>query len=192
MEKAGGTRSIVFDEIRIPHLKFPLLVAHYVLGNLSYRHLPAMAQLAVLDGMESASLLILAGMAEADSSEISYYWDKSLQELQIPLPEKRAAALALALYYCYEIAEGKLDPVAGTKSILDTCLHRYDFHSETPKYAFDSIGFEAAYGVFDSYEEWEAAGFTHPGSTKSPESLQQEIKDLLVEEIKGWVASQKD
>ena len=155
-------------------------------GNLTASDLPKVAFAGLLEGLESESLTILAGMGDKDNSlELEQYFAMSLKELDLQLPEHREAAVQLALYYADEISEGRLDPVEGVYKIINKCLYNYDFTKENKKYAFDSIGFKYIYGLFDTYDDLKDADRPWD-ETKSNDELMEEVKTELLAEVVKW------
>ncbi len=75
-------------------------IAKLNLGELSISQIPQIAFEEVMSGIESESLLILAGMSESDNSfEIKYYLDNTIDELDIKSYFGLEAAFILANYY---------------------------------------------------------------------------------------------
>ena len=56
-----------------------------------------------------------------------------------------------------EILEGKKDVIIGTREIRYYAIESYDFFSESKQYVYDCIGFETAYGLFDTIDELSCA-----------------------------------
>lgn len=85
-------------------MNFQEKLANYVLGNLTGSYFPDIALTALSQGIESESLLILAGMSDRDNTfELQKYFDGSLRELGISLPSKIEAAQSLLSYYLGEM-----------------------------------------------------------------------------------------
>ena len=64
-------------------------IANYRLGNFSRNHLPDIALTGLNENIETDSLIILAGMSENDNSfELEQYFNMSIDELGISLPDK--------------------------------------------------------------------------------------------------------
>jgi hypothetical protein len=85
-------------------MNFQEKIANYVLGNLTRRHFPDIALTALNHGVESESLLILAGMSVEDNSfELEQYFKASLKELGIMLPKSLDAAKILLSFYLKEM-----------------------------------------------------------------------------------------
>src|SRR5690606_23734380 len=123
-------------------------------GNWTTSDLPKLGLAGLQQGLDSESLVILAGLSDKDNSfEIKQYFDKTLEELQINLPDKRTAAIELAVFYAQEIVDKRMDPIDGTWKIINYCLRSYDFYGETKNYVMDSIGFENAYGLYYTYDD---------------------------------------
>lgn len=168
------------------NLTFKQHIANYVTGNLSTSQLPSIGLAGLELGLESESLTILAGMNENDSAiEIERYFKKALVELQIPFPDRRAAAIQLIEYYADEIIMGTLKPADGLHKIIRNALGSYDFRSETKKYVMDSIGFEEIYPLYGTYDD--LRGENHSRSQeKSNNALIKEVEEEIVSKIKDW------
>lgn len=168
-------------------MNFDQLIAKYVTGNWTTSDLPKLGVAGLQQGLDSESLVILAGLSEKDNSfEIKQYFDKTLEELQVDLPDKRTAAIELAIYYAQKIVEERIDPIEGTWNIINDCLGSYDFFAETKHYVMDSIGFEKAYGLYDTYDELRHADHSW-SKTKTNDQLKEEVKLELIEELKNWI-----
>jgi hypothetical protein len=71
-------------------LNFKQLVAKYVTGNLTTDQLPGIAYLAMVEGLDSPSLCILAGLEKnEDFYVIDRYFKLALKELDISIPDRR-------------------------------------------------------------------------------------------------------
>ncbi|MBP6532329.1 MAG: hypothetical protein KA285_03545 [Bacteroidia bacterium] len=168
-------------------MTFKQQIAKYVTGNITTDQLPDLVGVTALEeGLDSPSLCILAGLSKKESPhQIDYYFKKTLEELNIQLPDRRMAAIEYALGIVDEILLGKKDLVSGTKEIYHNAINSYNFFSETEKYVYDSIGFETVYGLFVTHEELMQAD--RPWQTeKTNEQLIVETKSELFEELKKW------
>src|SRR3989339_710385 len=89
-------------------MTFKEKIANYVLGNYSISQLPEIALTGLMEGIKSDALIILADMSGTDNSfEIEQYFNKTLRETKIHIPEKIKAAKIVLRYYLNEIL---LDP----------------------------------------------------------------------------------
>jgi hypothetical protein len=165
---------------------FNQYIADYVAGNLTTSQLPKIALAGLEQGMDSDSLIILAGMSDNDNPfEIEEYFKKALTELEIKFPDKRKAALELAKYYADEIIAGKVDPVDGVNKIIYSALNSYDFLNESKEYAMDSIHFQTIYGLYWTYDDLSETD--HPWSKeKTNNELMKEVKYDIIKEVKVW------
>jgi hypothetical protein len=85
-------------------MNFKEKIANYCLGNLQRNHLPSIALTALEEGIESESLLILASMSDRDNVfELQQYFDSSINELELVLPDKYTSAQILLSYYINEM-----------------------------------------------------------------------------------------
>lgn len=147
--------------------------------------LPELAMQGLMEGMESESLVVLAGMSKYDNAfEIQEYFEKSLLELKIDLPNKRQAAIIFALGLIEEIEKGKLDLIKGIYKIKNAAIDSYDFIDESDKFCYDSIGFEIIYGLFDEYFEVVECGDKWNKEKKG--KLSEKIKSDLFNELLKW------
>jgi hypothetical protein len=166
--------------------KFRQGIISYVLDKAASDQLPAIAVRGLEEGLDTPSLRILAGMKASDyPSEIQHYFQRSIEELNIVLPDKRQAALEYALSIVQETLEGSKDVISGMKEIRYDAIDSYDFFSESKHYCYDSIGFEKAYGLFDTYEELSTADRPWD-SVKTNQELMGDVKSQLFEELKKW------
>jgi hypothetical protein len=166
-------------------LNFNQQIAKYVTGNLTTSQLPEIAIEGLQEGLDSDSLLILAGLSKNDNPfEIQEYFEKSLKELNIKLPEKRQAAIIYAIGLIEEIKKGKLEIIKGVYEIKNNAIDSYDFFYESNKYCYDSIGFEKIYGLFDDYFEVKECG--HQWNEKKKGKMTEEIKSELFSELLSW------
>lgn len=167
-------------------MNFRQQIAKYVTGNLTTDQLPDIGVTGLEEGLDTPSLCILAGLSKNESPfQIDHYFKLTLDELNIQLPDKRQAAIEYALAIVDEILEDKKDVIIGTREIRYKAIDSYDFFSESKKYCYDSIGFEKAYGLFDTFDELSNAD--RPWQTeKTKEQLMTENRTELFEELKRW------
>lgn len=167
-------------------MNFQQQIAKYVTGNLTTDQLPGIGLKGLEEGLDSPSLCILAGLSKNESPfEIEHYFELTLAELKIKPPDKRQAAIDYAFAIVDEILEGKKDVIDGTREILYKAIDSYDFFSESNKYCYDSIGFDAAYGLFDTYDE--LSNDDRPLQTgKTNQQFMAETKAELYEELRNW------
>lgn len=166
-------------------MNFNQLIAKYVTGNLTTSQLPEIALIGLQEGLESDSMLILAGLSYNDNPfEIQEYFQKSLIELNIVFPVKRQAAIIYAIGLIEEIEKGKLEIIKGIYELKNNAIDSYNFLDESDKYCYDSIGFEKIYGLFDDYFEIEECG--DQWNEKKKGKLTKEIKSELFSELIKW------
>jgi hypothetical protein len=167
-------------------MNFRQQIAKYVTGNLTTDQLPDIGVTGLEEGLDTPSLCILAGLSKNENPfQLDHYFKRTLEELNINLPEKRQAAIEYAMAIVDEILDGKIDVIIGTREIRYKAIGNYDFFSESKQYCYDSIGFETAYGLFVTYEELSNADRSWQ-TEKTNELLMTETKTLLFEELKKW------
>jgi len=110
--------------------------ANIVLGLTITDTLPNVAERALMDGYDSPSLRILAGLTKSEVTEEAIpYFKKALSELGVSLPLKRDAVLLLANQVAKQILQGNIKPYEGAKKIwkLELILEsNQDFHDLDP------------------------------------------------------------
>ena len=167
-------------------MNFRQQIAKYVSGNMTTGQLPDIGITGLEEGLDSPSLCILAGLSEYENPfQIEHYFNLALKELKINLPDRRQAAIEYALALVDEIIKGNIEVIDGTREIRYKAIDSYDFFSESKQYCYDSIGFEKAYGLFDTFDELSVAD-TPWQTDKTNEQLMQETKIELLEELKRW------
>ena len=104
-------------------------------GNATTSQLPDIAIIGLEEGLDSPSLQILAGLNKNENPfQVDDYFRRTLQELNIKLPDKRQAAIEFGIVIAEQIIAGKIDLIIGTKQIIDKAINVYDFFSETKSY----------------------------------------------------------
>ncbi len=100
-----------------PKPTFQENIAFYVLGMLSSQQLVDCAFAAVEGGLESKSLVLLAGESNPTIAEVGPLFESSLRELKILKPSKADSQLVAAHYYAKAIVDGQLTPYEGARKI---------------------------------------------------------------------------
>lgn len=161
-------------------------VSNYAAGGVSNFDLPEIAQAALEEGLESPSLATLAGMSRLDDPyELIKYLEKSLDELDIPMPDRVKATNDYVAGVIDQIIDGQVDVVIGAHKIFQAALHNFDYFPKVKKYAYDNFGLEKAYGLLDTCDELPEAD--HPwDKDKTNEELLVEAREHLLEELKRW------
>ncbi len=167
-------------------MTFKQQIAKYATGNLTTSQLIDVAVTGLMEGYDSSSLRSLAGLDKNENQFIiDSYFQTTLQELNLNLPEKREAALEYAIGIVDEILENKIDIITGMREIHANAILSCDFYEESKNYCYDSIEFHTAYGLFVTLEDLKES--LHPwDKNKTNEQLMAEIKETLLEELKIW------
>jgi hypothetical protein len=106
-------------------LELERLAEMYVFGILPAERLPAAAADALEAGLDSPSLRQLAGADDDDTESIRNLFNKSLNELGVPLPSPSEAALSIARRIAGDIVRGKIDPYEGARQIWGKIYVRF-------------------------------------------------------------------
>ncbi len=112
---------------------------------------------ALIAGVESPSLAMLAGLLRSEEPEAPALFDQVLEELGLlfhPPTDRRAAKWAMAHWVAGQIADGSLDSAAGTHLIWTDIAYDLDYPEELKPLvhcAHNLDGWEESWGV--SFEE---------------------------------------
>jgi len=167
-------------------MNFKQLIAKYTTGNISTDQIPQLGIAALLEGLDTPSICILAGLDKNENSFVKeHYLKLALNELNIGMPNKRQAALEYACAIADEIISGEKELIAGVSEIKNKAIDSYDFWSENQKYVYDSIGFEIVYGLYDEYDDLQN-DLMQISRDKSREELIIEVKTQLLDELTKW------
>lgn len=167
-------------------MNFKQLVGQHALGNLAVDRLPQIAYVGLEEGYESPSLIILAGIEKAESSEVTeQYLNQAITELSIIIPDIRTLAVEHAIFLADAIVLNKTDIIKGVSEILNKAFYKYDFRPEDNKFVYDSISFENVYSLYDTYNDLFDAEFDWTDG-KSNKELMIEIKEKLLVELERW------
>ena len=100
-------------------ITFREAVAEVELGLISGDQLAEIATTGLLEGYESSALAALAGQfgEPYDPVEAEALWSTAMQELDIPVGGRPAAARILVRAYARQVAEGDLPPQLGASKI---------------------------------------------------------------------------
>jgi hypothetical protein len=172
-------------------VNFRQQISNYILGNLTTSDLPKVALIGLEDGLDSESLIILAGLGENNNAfEINSYFNKVIDELGIQIPDKKTAALEIIRYYADLIKSKLIDPYLGVEKIVQEVFYKTDFFDDSKEYVYDCIGFERIYGLYDTCCELEAADRPWDRNKTNQELIEGFKKELIIE-IEKWITSWK-
>ena len=170
-------------------MNFQEKLAAYVLGNLSFSHFPGIAFTGLRHGIESESLLILAGMSNRDNAfELQNYFDKSLRELDISPPSKIEAAKILLSYYLGEMIAHPERAFEVMCTVDNDIYHRVNWLKELgvkeKKFVGEELGLERLYTWYRELQDFEDDGMLLYYNDLPKEKQKQKFNEHLVEEAK--------
>jgi hypothetical protein len=135
-------------------MTFNQKLANYVLGSLTVSDLPDVAMTGINEGLESESLLILAGFCKNENDfEILSYFKKALFELKIELKSEKEAAIEIIHFYALEILNGKISISKGINIIVKNVLDATSLWREITYAPYDCIHFDTLYSLYWQLEE---------------------------------------
>ena len=105
-------------------MNMEVITARWVLDLLPSEEIPKVATEALVEGFDTPSLRIIAGISNPVLSEIKPIFEKALQELQIAKSSREEAALILSRHYAQQIINGIITPYEGASENMErSCLY---------------------------------------------------------------------
>lgn len=174
-------------------MNFQEKLANYILGNLTRNYFPDIALAALNQGIESESLLILAGMTDRDNTfELQKYFEGSLMELDITLPSKIEAAQLLLRYYLAEMIAHPEKAFEAMIKIDNDIYHQVDWLEELgltgKKFVGEELGLERLYTWYRELQDFEDNGMLLYFNELSREKQKEKFQEYLVEEAKELIS----
>jgi hypothetical protein len=135
-------------------------IANYCLVNFTTKDFPDIAITALQEGIESESIIILAGMSSLDNSfELQQYFDRSIDELEMSLPTKYTSAQLLLRYYLDKMVKHPESAFKTMSIIDDEIFEQIDWKKELNineiKYWGEELGLEKVYTWYRELQDFE-------------------------------------
>jgi hypothetical protein len=132
--------------------------ARFVIQNVGSEYvgpeeLPAVASRALELGLESPSLVLLAGaVLPSDAGDQQPLFLAALRELGISLPSQREAAEFMKRRYAQDVVQGSLAPREGAARIV-RLYHAIESQVQNVRYAADGFGIAELFGDYHAYDD---------------------------------------
>jgi len=129
------------------------LAARYVVGDALVDDLPPAAVDALVRGVDSPSLVLLAGASsKEDPAQVRSLFLAALAELQIPLPAKKGAAELLKVSYAQKVLAGTWSPRTAARKFVEL---QQTLHGEIAdrQYVGDGLDIVAMIRAHYSYDD---------------------------------------
>ncbi len=167
-------------------MNFKERLAVQVVKNVSAQQLIKAAENALVEGWDSPSLRMLAGINEQDCDEwtVLRLLNNSLAELGITLPSKDDAVWILLCHHISQIANGTVSPLEGMQAVEK---YSFDFYEMTKEYVGDSHDIHEMYGMFWNYEDIRECPDEVSVNGKFGEDAVDELDRFMVEKAREWV-----
>jgi len=167
-------------------MNFTELLADYYLGNRTTSNLPEIALVGVQEGLESESLLILAGMHHNDNQhEIASYFEHVESELNIiSFPPLKCATILLKHYLSELINKPNKSYDLMTRIHCDiyTNLNFDESVANNSKYLGDELGLEKMYTWYRELQDWEdGSALLYYNNLSRPKQRLKFIEELISE-----------
>jgi hypothetical protein len=135
-------------------ITFREAVAEVELGLVSGDQLPDIATAGLLEGYQSAALATLAGQfgEPYDPIDVERLWSRAMEELQLPVADRTAAARTLVRAYARMVSQGELPPRLGASKILG--VHAVAGHAGCDRaHVGDCIDAARIIGLFYAHDD---------------------------------------
>ena len=116
----GILRSVEIYTMTLANSRF-----FYLLGELSPKKIITLAKEEVKSSTESPSLNTLSTYTKENKKEIFSLYEKSLAELEIPLPSYKEALFFVLQFYIEKTVNHTITPYKGARIIQDTIIKRF-------------------------------------------------------------------
>ena len=140
-------------------MTFKELLADYYLGNRATSQLPKIALVGIQEGIESGSLLILAGMNSNDNlHEIAQYFKYAEAELNIEEFPPLESAKILMKYYLNKMVNNQdeaYELMGKIHNYIYTNIKFEKLETENTKYLGSELGLERMYTWYRELQDWE-------------------------------------
>lgn len=177
-------------------MKFKEKICKYVLGEYSYSHLPQLALDALVEGYESESLYILAGMSDNDPTyERQKYFEKALAEISFTLPNKMESANILLDHYLEQMIKKPSDSFHFMQ-LIDNKLYTKVFYTEKKdidedKYVGQEAGLEKLYTWYRELQDLDDGSRLFYYTDLPKEEQEKKFKEQLVYEAQQALKARK-
>ena len=162
-------------------------IAKFNLGELVISQFPKIAMEALQKGINSESLLILAGMNDRDNPfEIKQYLDQVIEELGIASHKSLNAAYVLSNAYIESFKNEEVDIIECIYSIKNECWDNCQNEIISDRYLFDGIQFQQIIGSWYEYNEIDEWTDWVKRSGKSVTEIKNGIEKDLKKMIIDW------
>ena len=166
-------------------MNFKESICNYILENYSIKDLPKIAEIAMMENLESESLFILAGMSEKDNSlEILEYFQNSLNELKICLPDKRTATIILTKYYLSTIINNPNLAFKLMEKLDNEVYKKLDFEKVDKKYVGEELKLEYLYTWYREIQDFDDNGMLLYYQDLPKQKQREKFEQNIVEEAK--------
>lgn len=99
-----------------------ILAARVALGTVSPNAVIQTATNALLEGADTPSLRVLAGLCGSETEDVIPLFRKALHEMGLEVPSRQHAVISFAQSTARRISSGELDPGEGAKQIWELTL----------------------------------------------------------------------
>lgn len=167
-------------------MNFNELLADYYLGNKTIGQLPEIALIGIQEGIESESLLILAGMNSNDNQhELAHYFEQAEFELNIERYPPLTYTNILLLHYLTEIISNptkSFDLMGKIHNDIYTNIKLDKIVTNKSKYLGEELNLEKLYTWYRELQDWEdGSALLYYNNLSRPKQRLKFIEELVSE-----------
>lgn len=178
-------------------MNFEQKIANFRLGNLEAGQFPDIAITAINEGLSSESLFILAGMNDRDNTfELRQYFNQSIIELEVILPNLIDSAYILMKYYLHLMIMNPSEAKTNMSVIHNNIYYKLDWKKElnisSTKYVGEELGLHYMYTWYRELQDFEDGTRLAYFNDLAPDlQKKQFISKLIIEAKKLYVILNK-
>ncbi|WP_109830549.1 hypothetical protein [Reichenbachiella versicolor] len=175
-------------------MNFQEKLAEYVLENRTTSQHPDIALTGLAEGLDSDSLIILAGMDERDNTfELQQYFEQMLSELKLKLPNKFCAANVLITYHLERMINDPKQSFEIMTTIKNEIDDAFDWPMDnTTKYLGEELDLHHLYTWYRELQDLEDGSLILYYTDLPKVEQKRKFEEHLIEEAKNWLNRNKN
>lgn len=161
--------------------------ARYRLGVASCVDLVKAAEAALSSGLESQSLVFLAGEANPALQDVAPLFERTLRELGMDVPDEAKACWIVIRHHMERIVEREVEPLDGVRAILNEVFDRAGLDGQSKQFLGDSHDLHRVLGNFYGVDDIRDRPAEVSVNGKYGEEATAEVEEHLRELASRWL-----
>lgn len=178
----GNTRVLIALDKMLTRLTPPEAAAFYKLSLLPSKVLPELATHWLTEGLDTHSLVLLAGETDPIMSDVGPLFESALRELDLALPAQAPATITALEVYVRKIATRAINPWEAMDRIEDD-LESSDLFPDV-QFVGDGLGLERMHGWYRELQDTGDGTHVHYYPDLTEEEAMAQFKENLIQEAK--------